>query len=767
LTSALLVSSPALAGVTAVVEADTSVREENATKSFGDDGELRVDGKPEKRRDTFFRVRVSGIGAGTVAAAVLRLRVTSVKSEDVDSSSRLHRTTCAWAEQTLTWAGRPPLDPAPLDRAGRVRKEDTVEFRVTDAVRGDGLYCFALVRGGAAANEVKYASREAKSGGPQVLVTLTQAGGPTTTTSTTRVPTTSSTTTTTVAPPRCGNGRRDRLVEDCDGGDDGLCPGTCLPDCRCALDRPRAVVDADVSVREDDPDGRFGAAPELWVDASSGKQTLLRVRVMGVDEPIGVARLLLRATDASSAGADTGGRLHVVESCDWDELGVTWRTRPGFAAGVLDEADEVQPGDTVEFDVTSRITASGLYCFALDTLSTNGVIYHAREAGAVGPRLELVRAGDMVPVCGDGVVNLPGEACDGSDDERCPGRCLSHCACAVCGNGVAERPIERCDGSDAAACPAGCRPDCTCEPSDAGDDTFSCLASGADVVLSGTHTSDYYTRSLAPGTVIDATAATFVHCSQPDPAAPCAPNVYPINLGPTGGAGACWAGGVVAGANRLDATWSEMHSPNNSGFSFENGDFTVTGVRIHNVGDGIRPRGGAGGFLIRDVWLSWVRDDCVENDHMNSGTVEDSLFDGCFVGFSARNSNTAVMGPEEVWTIRSTLVRLQPMPGPPEGGALGHKGFFKWVEWGNPDGRSPRLALYDNVFMAEEQGQVDGERMGIPPGKLVGCANNVMVWLGPGDYPAPLPDCFTVTRDRRVWVSAVADWLRRHPGVGG
>ena len=44
--------------------------------------------------------------------------------------------------------------------------------------------------------------------------------------------------------------------------------------------------------------------------------------------------------------------------------------------------------------------------------------------------------------------------------------------------------------------------------------------------------------------------------------------------------------------------------------------------------------------------------------------------------------------------------------------------------------------------------------------------DDVMVWLGPGPYPAPLPDCVRVTRDRGVWDDAVADLKRRHPDVG-
>src|SRR5439155_13509119 len=35
------------------------------------------------------------------------------------------------------------------------------------------------------------------------------------------------------------------------------------------------------------------------------------------------------------------------------------------------------------------------------------------------------------PVCGDGRVDQPGEACDGSDDAACPGLCLSTCRCGV------------------------------------------------------------------------------------------------------------------------------------------------------------------------------------------------------------------------------------------------------------------------------------------------------------------------------------------------
>jgi len=267
--------------------------------------------------------------------------------------------------------------------------------------------------------------------------------------------------------------------------------------------------------------------------------------------------------------------------------------------------------------------------------------------------------------------------------------------------------------------------------------------------------------------VIDATGATFIHCSQPEPTSPCSRNIYPVNLGPTSATEVCWAGGLVRGANRLDATWDEMHDPNNAGFIFQNAQFTVDGLRMHNVGDGIRPRSGARDFVIKDVWLSHIRDDCVENDNLNAGLIEDSLFDGCFVGFSARHSDETITGSRNVWTIQNTLVRLEPMPGPPDGGDLGHKGFFKWISWGDPDSRSPKLALHNNIFMAEQAGETSAKKMGIPPGKLESCSGNIMVWLGPGDYPAELPDCFTVVKDASVWNRARAEWIARHPELPG
>jgi hypothetical protein len=275
---------------------------------------------------------------------------------------------------------------------------------------------------------------------------------------------------------------------------------------------------------------------------------------------------------------------------------------------------------------------------------------------------------------------------------------------------------------------------------------------------SGVFVSGYRNDELQPDTTVDLRGATFL-------ASPAM--TYPIDFG--GGPGALILGGAVLGQYDRNWTWDQVHDVNNAGLVFENRQLTVDGLRVDNVADGIRPQEG-GAFHIRNVWMSHIRDDCIENDHLQDGLVEDSLFDGCYVAFSARPSAEKIAngrnGSANVWRIQRSLVRLEAMVGPPEGSAdgLGHGGFFKWHRWDEPDESfSPALALHGNVFMAERVGQVGAERMGIPPGRLASCSDNVMVWLGPGDYPAPLPACFTVTKDRAVWDAAVADWKRRHP----
>ena len=98
--------------------------------------------------------------------------------------------------------------------------------------------------------------------------------------------------------------------------------------------------------------------------------------------------------------------------------------------------------------------------------------------------------------------------------------------------------------------------------------------------------------------------------------------------------------------------------------------------------------------------LSRIHDDCIENDYMHNGLVEDSLLDGCYVAFSARNSD-GTDGHLNTETIRSSLVRLQPMPTVYKGDAPGHGGFFKWPT-STADGVGPNLVIENTIFRVDQ-----------------------------------------------------------------
>ena len=299
------------------------------------------------------------------------------------------------------------------------------------------------------------------------------------------------------------------------------------------------------------------------------------------------------------------------------------------------------------------------------------------------------------------------------------------------------------------------------------DDTFACPGSGGPVVvLDGDHG---YTRfrstTAAAGTRFDARGARWSFQTFPTVL-----QNYPIDI--RRASDVCWAGGLVVGTNPLDAGWSETYRVAN-GAALINGSpttpgFTVDGIRLHNVWDGIRPSSDR--FRITNTWVSYVRDDCVENDELRSGIVDDSLFDGCYTLFSARSASaTPPSGPSTAeWTIQNTVARLEPMPHPHAadrfGRDPGHNTLFKWTAIDREDTPSPRLRLIGNVFLVEQLPNATIKEMAVPA-SVVECRDNVLVWLGERPYPGELRGCFDVTDDRSVYDQARAAWIARHPHV--
>ena len=148
------------------------------------------------------------------------------------------------------------------------------------------------------------------------------------------------------------------------------------------------TASADAHVLRDSPFSRYGTRTTLLVDGSPAARTYLKFSVTGIGtKSVVSAKLRLYAVDPS----DAGGRLHRVSSTSWSESTIRWSGAPSYASTVLGSIGSVVVNTWYEIDVTSQVNANGTYSFALESASTNGADYRAREAGATtAPRLVIV-----------------------------------------------------------------------------------------------------------------------------------------------------------------------------------------------------------------------------------------------------------------------------------------------------------------------------------------------------------------------------------------
>lgn len=301
-------------------------------------------------------------------------------------------------------------------------------------------------------------------------------------------------------------------------------------------------------------------------------------------------------------------------------------------------------------------------------------------------------------------------------------------------------------------CGGSCR-DCSVPPF-----VSQCLARPGPVTrITGMQYKRYRLSTVAENSIFNATGAIWSGLDEQGNAIP-----WTITFRNDGnGANSCWYGGEINGPwdeNDDDVSWEDPFH-HSGGMTIDIDDFLFEAVRVNNQGDGLRPYGE--NARIRSAWLTDIHDDCVENDDLYTLTVENSFFDGCYSGFSARpHVDNPPDGSSNLWTIRDSLMRLEPQPTVYRGPVPGHGGFFKW----DGPGRSPQVSLHNTVFRADQN--PNHGTLGIPNGlNFESCSDNTMVWLGEGPFPEPLPDCFRITTDVQVWNDAVADWKARHAGV--
>jgi predicted phosphodiesterase len=125
-------------------------------------------------------------------------------------------------------------------------------------------------------------------------------------------------------------------------------------------------------------------------------------------------------------------------------------------------------GDSIRGVGTSAFTAYSESAFHFTRLTEGGgwlLLQMIRDDGAVRDSMTLTKGGvPPAPRCGDGLVNQPGEQCDGADHPACAAGCAADCTCLPrCGDGTVNQASESCDGRSDIACPGLCLgPTCSC-----------------------------------------------------------------------------------------------------------------------------------------------------------------------------------------------------------------------------------------------------------------------------------------------------------------
>ncbi len=143
---------------------------------------------------------------------------------------------------------------------------------------------------------------------------------------------------------------------------------------------------ADVYVDSASPAVNLNADARLRAKAPTARITYLRFAVSGVaGRTVTSARLRLGVVGA----ANSGGSVHAIGDSTWNEATVTFNTRPAIDGPVLATLGAVTLGATVEFDLGSSVPADGVYNFAIDSTSTDGVSYNSTAATS-GQKPELV-----------------------------------------------------------------------------------------------------------------------------------------------------------------------------------------------------------------------------------------------------------------------------------------------------------------------------------------------------------------------------------------
>ncbi|MGG5890919.1 M10 family metallopeptidase C-terminal domain-containing protein [Falsiroseomonas sp. HC035] len=269
----------------------------------------------------------------------------------------------------------------------------------------------------------------------------------------------------------------------------------------------------------------------------------------------------------------------------------------------------------------------------------------------------------------------------------------------------------------------------------------------------------YKISGLDAGTTVSAGGATWI---QDNDGRDGSSSPYPFAV--YDAPGAILSGGTIIGEIDLSGDWRSVYNLGNSAAirTEDASNVVVRDWRITDTWDAVRVSWNSPDFLIENVWVTNARDDAVENDRLQSGTIRDSLFDGVFGGISIDpSSSSPVDGHDNTVTLDSVLMRMKSFL---YEGEMTHSAMIKTDS--ATDGEvTPNLRFINSVFAIENVEHRSYRSMLDAWSNTVESRGNVFLNLSdtalPSDYPMP-PAGWTILQGqaaREYWEAAKSTWI--------
>ncbi|MCG8606573.1 DNRLRE domain-containing protein [bacterium] len=398
---------------------DAFVRSTEPDKNYKRSAELRLR-KSSTVYNSYLKFNVSGL-TGPVQNAVIRLHVIDAGPDggSIFSVSNIHPASGAqWNEAGLTFNNAPTITGQALSTAGQADLGATMEFNVTPAIIGNGVYSFGISN--QSSSTTKYSSKDGVQA-PELVITFGSGGG------SVSPPLISS-----FSPPTGATGSNVTIsgsdfseatsvlfndtasafnvISDIQiqttvpvGATTGKISVTTIAGTATSTD-DFVVTDANHSgseiviftpthdsfARGPKPTTIYGGAESIRV-RNQDHIGYLKFEVTGL-ATVFSATLRLQVTDPSLKG----GSVYLAEntfrdsSTPWTEGGLIWPNRPNITGEALSTVGVGVVGDTVDFDVSEAITGNGTYSFAIFDASSDAIYYSSKDGPGV-PTL-VVRA---------------------------------------------------------------------------------------------------------------------------------------------------------------------------------------------------------------------------------------------------------------------------------------------------------------------------------------------------------------------------------------